>query len=190
MIYDIHADQKAFLLKSSDLLHWKIGAYTQCDDSDPVYLAEGSLVQKKDGNLTIVYRAAKYDSSSTQPTNENCAYRCDSNDGGETWSLAYPEYGCHNTWSKSWYFIENDGTEVYIYSPGEIRERPGLSWVNRPPGNESWSKPRIFYDSNNRNSYPTLAARNDNGWYAVWDSSQDMEHRRTRICFGKFNVHE
>ena len=52
---DTDADQKAFLLESSDLLHWKIGAYTRFDESDPIFLAEGSLVQRKDGTLTIVY---------------------------------------------------------------------------------------------------------------------------------------
>ena len=187
---DIDADQKAFLLESSDLLHWKIGAYTRFDESDPIFLAEGSLVQRKDGTLTIVYRAAKYGPRPTLPTNGNCAYRCDSNDGGKTWSSSVPEHGCHNTWSKSWYFIEADGTEVYIYSPGEIRERPGLSWVKKAPGDETWGEPRVFYDGENRNSYPTLVARNDTGWYAVWDSSQDMQHRRTRICFGKFDVQE
>ena len=67
-------------------------------------------------------------------------------------------------------------------------ERPGLDWVQRAPGSESWSEPRVFYDGQNRNSYPTLGARDDGGWYAVWDSSNDMGRIRTRICFGRFDV--
>ena len=185
---DLEADQKAFLLESGDQLHWKMGAYSPCNDSDPVFLAEGSLVEWQDGGLTLMYRAAKYGPRPLQPTGGNCAYRCDSSDGGRTWSKARPEPGCHNTWSKAWYYIEDDGTEVYIYSPGGVMERPGLSWVQRAPGAESWSKPRVFYDGENRNSYPTLVARDDSGWCAVWDSSKDMKRIRTRICFGKFDT--
>ena len=60
-----------------------------------------------------------------------------------------PVKECHNTWSKAWYHIEKNGTEVYIFSPGEISERPGLSWKYRVEGDKYWSENRIFYDGNN-----------------------------------------
>jgi hypothetical protein len=186
---DRQSDMKAFLLESGDLLHWRMGAYSPFRDDDPVFLAEGSLAERKDGTLTLVYRAAKYIHPLLHPTDGDCAYRCDSADRGRTWTEARPEPGCHNTWSKAWYHIEEDGGEVYIYSPGKPGERPGLDWVYRAPGDASWSKPRVFYDGENRNSYPTLAARDDGGWHAVWDSSKDMTRIRTRICFGTFDTH-
>ena len=181
-------DKRAFNLASGDLLHWKVDAYVPVDESDPVFLAEGSLVQRSDGVLTLMYRTAKR-SRPTVPTDCNCAYRSESNDKGKTWSVARPEPSCHNTWSKAWYYIEDDDTEVYIYSPGGMMERPGLDWVQRAPDADSWSEPRVFYDGGNRNSYPTFAARDGGGWNAVWDSSKDMTRIRTRICFGTFDVH-
>ena len=183
---DLDADQRAFNLESGDLIHWKIGAYVPFDESDPVYLAEGSLVQRKENLLTLMFRTAKY-ARPTVPTECNCAYRSESTDGGKTWSAAQPEKGCHNTWSKSWYYIEEDGTEVYIYSPGGMMERPGLDWVRKQPGATSWNEPRVFYDGGNRNSYPTFVTRDGGGWNAVWDSSKDMNIIRTRICFGIFD---
>ena len=181
-----HSDFMAFFLESGDLLHWRMGAYTPSPESDPVFLAEGTLAKRPSGDLTIVYRTAKYAATRPiQPSDGRCAYRCNSSDDGRTWSEAVPEPECPNTWSKAWYQIDDDGTELYIYSPGPVMGRRELEWIERKPGAEHWSKPRVFFDGKNRNSYPTLAPM-DGGSYVVWDSSWDYERIRTRICFGKF----
>lgn len=187
---DPNGDNCCFLLESGDLLHWRIGATIPCDPQQKVLLAEASLVEQADGRLTMMHRAAAYQPGwPIQLTEHKCACRSESFDGGQSWSIAEPEIGCHNAWSKAWYYLDYDGSEMYIYSSGELLDRRHLEWVRRSPGAQHWSEPHLFYDNGNRNSYPTLAAADDGqSWHAVWDSSSSPERHRTRICYGRFQT--
>ena len=48
--------------------------------------------------------------------------------------------------------------------------------------------PRLFFNGDTRNSYPTLLEYDPGRFYAVWDSSTDPDVKRTAIRFGRFAV--
>lgn len=185
---DPHGDARQFILESKDLFSWNLRSYVPFDEADPVFLHEASLVKSGGGQLTIIMRTATYGHRSYNSLPNERAYRSISADAGHTWSVAEPIPEFHNTCSKAHCVIGADGTEVYVYSPGPKGERRALHYVARNPGGQ-WSKPKVFYDGKNCNSYPTLLERVEKpGEYlCVWDSSWDYHRKRTTIRFGKFN---
>ena len=78
-----------------------------------------------------------------------------------------------------------DGRHIYVYNDNYQRE--GL-WYKTKTQGDSWSKARVFYHENNRNSYPTLIADKAGEWMAVWDSSNEPDRKRTAIRFGRLKV--
>jgi hypothetical protein len=46
----------------------------------------------------------------------------------------------------------------------------------------------LFYQADNRNSYPTLIEDKPGQWLAVWDSSNEPDRPRTAIRFGRLIV--
>ena len=48
----------------------------------------------------------------------------------------------------------------------------------------------MFYDGDNRNSYPVLIEEEPGVFYAVWDSSNNPNILRTSIRFEKLSIKE
>ncbi|MBT3272904.1 MAG: exo-alpha-sialidase [Spirochaetales bacterium] len=186
---DPNGDGRQFILESTDLISWRLAGYVLFDESDPVFLHEASLAGTADGGLAIVMRTATYGHKNYDSLPNERAYRSVSSDGGRTWSAAKPVPEFHNTGCKAHYLVDSKGREVYVYSPGPRRERKALHYVARETGGE-WSKPKVFYDGKNHNSYPTLLERPDQPgeYWCVWDSSWDYDKKRTTIRFGKFSL--
>ena len=186
---DPHGDCRQFVLESSDLLSWQLAGYIPFDESNPVFLHEASLAKTGDHELTIVMRTATYGHKNYNSLANERAYRSTSTDGGRTWAIAEPVPEFHNTCSKAHYIVDAKGRELYVYSPGPRRERRALHYVEKPSEGE-WSKPKVFYDGKNHNSYPTLLERPDEPgeFWCVWDSSRDYDRKRTAIRFGKFSL--
>lgn len=181
---DPFGDRRQFILESTSLLHWKRAAYVPYADDDPVFLHEGNIAYgEDDGELKIVMRTA--DMRRERPLDPPLAYSSTSTDGGKTWSTAKPEPELPNHRSKSFYGKMADGGHIYVYS-NQV-ERRELWYKTRPPGG-AWSQARLFYDGQNRNSYPTLIEDEPGRWLAVWDSSDDPDDRRTVIRFGRLQV--
>lgn len=183
--HDPRGVQDQFVLESTSLLEWKLAGYVPRSAS--VFPHEGNLsADPHTGTLRIVMRTAtagaKYDALDTP-----VAYSAESTDGGRTWSESVPEPELHNTASKAFYGHAGDGTEVYVYSPGPRRERKSLRYRVRRPGTDQWGEDRLFYDGENRNSYPTLLETEPGRFAAVWDSSNDPDATRTSIRFGWFS---
>jgi hypothetical protein len=59
----------------------------------------------------------------------------------------------------------------------------------KEPGKD-WSKPRLFYWNNDRNSYPTLIEKEPGVFLCIWDSSHDLERTRTAIRFGILDLNK
>lgn len=183
--HDPRGVQDQFVLESTSLLEWKLAGYVPRPAS--VFPHEGNLsADPQTGTLRIVMRTAtagaKYDALDTP-----VAYSAESTDGGRTWSDSVPEPELHNTAGKAFYGHAGDGTEVYIYSPGPRGERKSLRYRVRRPGTDQWGEDRLFYDGDNRNSYPTLLETEPGRFAAVWDSSNDPDVKRTSIRFGWFS---
>ena len=113
------------------------------------------------------------------------AYSSVSRNGGRTWSEAQPEPDLPNFQSKAFYGKDSNGRHVYVYS--DKPEREGLYYKTKSPGGK-WSPAKEFFGGNTRNSYPTLIEDKPGEWLCVWDSSDDINVRRSVIRFGRLRV--
>lgn len=178
---DPHGDRRQFVLESTSLLHWKLADYIEYPEDKPLFLHEGNIAPTdRPGELKIVMRTATMQRE--RPLDPPLAYSSVSQDGGKTWSLAQPEPELPNYRSKSFYGQNRNGRHVYVYS-NEV-DRRGLYYKTRKPNGE-WSDQKVFYEADNRNSYPTLIEDKPGEWLAVWDSSNNPEQKRTIIRFGR-----
>jgi hypothetical protein len=185
--HDPQGQQDQLVLESTSLLEWKLAGYIPQPESGAVFMHEGNIAAgNAEDELLIVMRTAQYGGGG-RPLDPPTAYSASSHDGGRTWSPAIPEYALYNAVSKAYFGRAGDGTHVYVYSVGPARERKGLAYKIKPPG-ETWSEERLFYDANVRNSYPTLLERTPGRFYAVWDSSNSPDRKRTVIRFGKLDI--
>ena len=181
-----------FVLESTNLISWNLASYIPQapagSDPDGVFLHEGNIAIAPDGSLEIVMRTGK-GSGKPGALDVPVAYRSISRDGGRSWSVPEPQPALHNTVSKAFYGYSAAGTAVYVYSVGPWRERKGLGYVLRPDGGD-WSDPRVFFDADARNSYPTLIERVEHPgeFLCVWDSSTTAERKRNAIRFGTLTV--
>jgi hypothetical protein len=181
---DPHGDRRQLVLESTSLVHWKLAGYVEYPDDDPVFLHEGGIAPTENaGELKIVMRTA--DMARERPLDPPLAYSSLSKDGGKTWSTAQPEPELPNYRSKSFFGKSSRGGHIYIYS-NQV-ERKGLYYKLRKPGGD-WSEQHLFYQADNRNSYPTLIEDKPGQWLAVWDSSNEADRPRTAIRFGRLIV--
>lgn len=181
---DPHGDRRQFVLESTSLLHWKLADYVDYPDSHPIFLHEGKIAPSDEGaGLKIVCRTA--DMKRERPLDPPLAWSSISKDGGKTWAQARPEPDLPNHRSKA--FFGRDSTERHIYVYSDTYAREGLHYKTKPKNGE-WSKARLFYHQNNRNSYPTLVEDKPGEWIAVWDSSNDPKEKRTAIRFGRLKA--
>jgi len=81
------------------------------------------------------------------------------------------------------------GRQIYVYNDDERSVRRGLYYVIREPG-KNWSKPRLFYWDKNCNSYPTLIEKEPGVFLCVWDSSENLDTKRTVIRFGILDLNQ
>lgn len=179
-------DREHFVLESTSLLEWKLAGIIPMPESGPVFLHEGNIAKGSDDEeLKIVMRTAKYHrSGALEPP---VAYSSVSNNGGRTWSPAVAEPSLHNTCSKAYFGRDSYGRHLYVYSDGPQGERKALRYCVRERKGE-WSDPRLFFDGNTRNSYPTLLEEEPGHFLCVWDSSTDAERKRTAIRFGRLAI--
>lgn len=184
-------DARQFVLESTDLIRWNLAGYVPFDPDSPVFLHEAGIAQTGEEEISLVMRTATYGYKNYSALPTSVAYRTRSMDGGRTWSVAEPELSLHNTCSKSYYGMDGKGQEIYVYSPGPKNERKAMYYCLRPREGE-WSEPRVFYDGNNRNSYPVLVEKpgSPGEFLCVWDSSNDPDVKRSVIRFGEFNTAE
>ncbi len=182
--HDPYGDRRQFVLESKNLLRWNLASYIDYPAEKPVFLHEGKIAQTDDSSvLKIVMRTATMDRE--RAIDPPLAYSSISNDGGQSWSLAQPEPELPNYRAKSFFGKDANGNHIYVYS--NRSERHGLYYKTKSPGG-SWSRQKTFYFQNNRNSYPTLVEDAPGRWLSVWDSSNNMESRRTVIRFGIIEV--
>ncbi len=181
---DPHGDRRQFVLESSSLLHWKLGGYIDYPEDNPIFLHEGKIAVSDEGEgLKIVMRTA--DMARERPLNPPVAWSSISRDGGKTWAEARPEPQLPNHRAKSFFGRDANGRHIYVYNNDP--DRKALYYKTKPKGGD-WSEQRVFYDKNNRNSYPTLVEDKPGRWLAVWDSSNDPKKKRTAIRFGRLEV--
>jgi hypothetical protein len=182
--HDPTGDQVQMVLESTNLLEWKLAGYVPQPESGEVFMHEGNIAWC-DTELKIVMRTATYGKNG-RALDPPTAYGSVSVDGGHTWTPGQPEPELYNTTSKAYFGRDANGNHIYVYSVGPIGERKGLAYKVQTPGG-SWSEERIFYAGDNRNSYPTLQEYTPGKFYAVWDSSNDPEVKRTSVRFGKLS---
>jgi hypothetical protein len=96
-----------------------------------------------------------------------------------------PEPELPNFQSKAFYGKDSRGRHVYVYS--DKPEREGLYYKVKPEGG-AWSASKLFFGGETRNSYPTLIEDEPGEWLCVWDSSNDINVRRSVIRFGRLRV--
>jgi hypothetical protein len=89
--------------------------------------------------------------------------------------------------SKAFYGRDSHGKHVYVFSPGPAWERKSLHYKIQTPDGQ-WGEERVFYNGDNQNSYPVLIEKEPGVFYAVWDSSNNPDLRRTSIRFGKLSI--
>lgn len=184
--HDPFGDRRQFVLESTSLVHWRLASYVPLAKGDDIFLHEGGLAPSPSGfagELKMVMRTA--DTVRERPLDPPVAYSTVSQDGGKTWSTARPEPDLPNYRAKSFYGRDASGRYLYIYNDQVARH--GLYYKVRR-GNEKWSEEKTFYFNQNRNTYPTLIEDAPNKWIAVWDSSDDLQRTRTRICFGRLEL--
>lgn|GEM_PF-219983 len=184
--HDPKGDREQFILESKNLLDWDLAAYIPRPEH--VWLHEGNMAEgDHQGELKIVHRTAKYSNSGTlEPPR---AWSSVSKDNGKTWSMAEEEPDLWNTASKGFFGKDSYGRHIYVYNDDERQIRKGLYYVVKEPGKE-WSKPKLFYWDNNRNSYPTLIEKEPGVFLCVWDSSDDPDQKRTAIRFGILDLNQ
>ncbi len=179
-------DREHFVLESTSLLEWRLAGIIPMPENGPVFLHEGNIaIGSDEEELVIVMRTARYHGTGAlQPP---MAHSSVSNDGGRSWSPAVAEPSLHNTCSKAYFGRDGDGRYLYVYSDGPQGERKALNYCVREPRRE-WSEPRLFFNGNTRNSYPTLLEDKPGHFLCVWDSSTDSERKRTAIRFGRLTL--
>ena len=185
--HDPTGDQLQMVLESTNLLEWKLAGYIPQPENCNVFMHEGNIAWGyTDNELKIVMRTSTYGwrGHALEPPT---AYGSVSVDGGHTWTPGEPEPALYNTTSKAYFGRDASGNHIYIYSVGPSGERKGLAYKVRAPGG-SWSEERVFYDGDNRNSYPTLLEYSPCRFYVVWDSSNNPDIKRTSIRFGKLSL--
>ena len=180
-------DANHWVLESPNLLVWKLAGYIPDDEKELVFPHEGNIdFGQDDQELTIVMRTAQY-RESRKAIDPPTAYSSCSRDGGRTWSAVQPEPELHNTVSKAFYGRDSHGKHIYVFSPGPAWERKSLHYKIQAPDGK-WGEERVFYDGDNRNSYPILVEKEPGVFYAAWDSSNHRNLLRTSIRFGKLTV--
>ena len=184
---DPKGDREQFVLESYDLINWELASYIPRPDE--VWVHEGVMDEgDRPGELKMVMRTAQYyNQRKALPVPR--AYSSISKDNGKTWSMAVEEPALWNTASKAFFGKDSFGRHIYVYSDDERSVRRGLYYVVKEPGKE-WSKPRLFYWNNDRNSYPTLIEKEPGVFLCIWDSSHDLEKTRTAIRFGILDLNK
>ncbi len=179
--HDPKGDREQFVLESTNLLNWELAGYIPRPSK--VWIHEGNMAQGDNpGELKIVMRTAQYESDKLALEIPR-AYSSVSRDNGKTWSMAVEEPALYNTAAKGFFGKDSKDRHIYVYNDDEKSVRKGLYYVIKEPG-EDWSKPRLFYWDNNRNSYPTLLEKEPGIFLCVWDSSDDPDIKRSVIRFG------
>jgi hypothetical protein len=185
--HDPHGCQDQLVLESANLLEWKLAGYVPQPGAGKVFMHEGNVDCGSDeAELVIVMRTAQYGGGG-KPLDPPRAYSSVSRDGGRTWSPGQPEPELYNAVSKAYFGKDTDGNHIYVCSVGPAGERKGLAYKVRRSG-QPWGEERIFYDAGVRNSYPTLLEHKAGHFYAVWDSSNSADRKRTAIRFGKLSI--
>ena len=175
-----------FLLSSTSLLEWRLSGHIPQPESGRVFLHEGNLAPgDAEGELKLVMRTAQ-DAKENAPLDPPRAFSSVSKDGGRNWSPAQQEPELWNSVSKGFFGRASDGTHLYVYNDGPAWSRMALRYKLRTPGG-TWSEERTFFDSDARNSYPTLIEVRPGDFRAVWDSGT-KDRNRTHIRFGKFQL--
>jgi hypothetical protein len=184
---DSTGDREQYVLQSFDLINWELASYIPRPDE--VWVHEGVMAEgDHPGEIKMVMRTAQY-YSERKALPVPRAYSSVSNDNGNTWSMALEEPALWNTASKGFYGKDSKGRHIYVYNDDERSVRRGLYYVVKEPGKD-WSKPRLFYWDNNCNSYPTLIEKEPGVFLCIWDSSDDLNTKRTVIRFGILNLNE
>ncbi|MEX2409873.1 MAG: sialidase family protein [Candidatus Paceibacterota bacterium] len=185
--HDPKGDAEQFVLESTNLLSWHLAGYIPRPDS--VWVHEGNIAEGANPDeLKIVMRTAEYYEWKTA-LDVPRAYSSVSTDVGKTWTKAKMEPDLWNTASKGTYEKDSKGRHIYIYNDGPRGERKRLYYKIKEPGKE-WSEARLFYWANNRNSYATLLEKEPGVFLSVWDSSNQINRKRTVIRFGILNLNE
>ena len=185
--HDPKGDREQFVLESTNLLNWKLRAYIPRPSE--VWIHEGNIAEGDNPDeLKIVMRTAQYENSRKALENQR-AYSSVSQDKGRTWSKAVAEPAFHNTAAKAFFGKDSKGRHIYVYNDDERSVRKGLYYVTKEP-NQNWSKPKLFYWDNNRNSYPTLLEKEPGVFLCVWDSSNEPGRKRTAIRFGILDLNK
>jgi len=193
---DPRGSRDHFVLSSTSLLEWEMGAYIPQPKEPRVFLHEGNIAPgDKPGELIIIMRTADYDDTG-KTTDPPRAYSSVSTDGGHTWSVAQEEPDLHNAKSKGFFGRSSEGTHIYVYNDGpQQREtapgfphggRTSLRYKLKPAG-EKWGEEKTFFDAGIKNSYPTLVEVKPGDFRAVWDSGT-ADRPRTHIHFGKLKI--
>jgi hypothetical protein len=156
---------------------------------DDVWVHEGVMDEgDQPGEIKMVMRTAQY-YSERKALPVPRAYSSVSIDNGKTWSMAVEEPALWNTASKGFYGKDSKGRQIYVYNDDERSVRRGLYYVIKEPG-KNWSKPRLFYWDKNCNSYPTLIEKEPGVFLCVWDSSENLDTKRTVIRFGILDLNQ
>ena len=176
-------DRQQFVLESRSLLRWKLSGRVPVSNDRPAWIHEGNIAEgDAPGELKMVTRTGAHNRGETRP---GVAYSSVSRDGGRTWSAAQPEPDLPNFQSKAFYGKDSLGRHIYVYS--DKPEREGLYYKVKAVGG-AWSASRPFFGGETRNSYPTLIEDKPGDWLCVWDSSNDIQVRRSVIRFGRLRV--
>ncbi len=136
----------------------------------------------------MVMRTAQYHHSK-KSLDSRRAYSSVSQDGGRTWSKAVIEPALYNTTAKGFFGKDSKGRHIYVYNDDDKSVRKGLYYVTKEP-NKDWSKPKLFYWDNNRNSYATLIEKEPGFFLCVWDSSNEPDRKRSAIRFGVLDLNK
>lgn len=185
----LKGDANHWVLESSNLLEWMLAGYIPDDEAQMVFPHEGNIdFGQDDEELKIVMRTGQY-RDLRKAIDPPTAYSSLSRDGGRTWSAVQPEPELYNTVSKAFYGRDSHGKHVYVFNSGPAWERKSLHYKIQTPDGK-WEEERVFYDGDNRNSYPVLIEKEPGVFYAVWDSSNNPNTLRTSIRFGKLQVRE
>lgn len=185
--HDPRGCQDQLVLESTNLLEWKLAGYVPQPSAGQVFMHEGNVDFGADESELIIVMRTAQSGGGGKPLDPPIAYSSVSRDGGRTWSHGEPEPELYNAVSKAFFGRTSDGMHVYVYSVGPAWERKGMAYKVKPPGGK-WSEERVFYDANVCNSYPTLLECAPGEFYAVWDSSNSPDRKRTAIRFGRLQI--